>query len=306
LSADDANLTFQDTSFTGTVFMHSGSMAAGTDYSPRTNVDNPAAANPQNGGWWQSEFRYTGGSQTIDLTEVEFNVVWTNSSGNFQAGDSSTRDITLTAEYSLNGGASWQQIAAAQTYNLTVPGTVAQQPQNRVFTFGSPLTVDHATEDLWLRVKAENANATVGAYVNIKSIAFVGFVVPPVNDYTTWAAGYPGANLTAPNADGDGDGLSNNEERLWGLDPTKGGSVSPFVNPLNATSGTFTYTRRNPALTQANYHYQWSDTLAAWNDFIPASEIPGGTSPVESVTVTLPIPLLGGSKRFVRVLATEN
>lgn len=306
LSADDANLIFQDTSFTGTIFMHSGSMATGTYYSPRTNVDNPAVANPQNGGWWQSEFRYSGGSQTVDLTEVNLSMVWSNSSGNFQTGDTSVRDITLSAEYSLNGGTSWLAIATAQTYNLTVNGVSSSVPQTRSFTFASPLTVDHATEDLSLRVKAENTNATVGAYVNIKSIAFVGFVVPPVNDYTTWAAGYPGANLTDPNADGDGDGLTNNEERLWGLDPTKGGSVSPFVNPLNATSGTFTYTRRNPALTQANYHYQWSDTLEEWNNFIPANETPGGTSPVESVTVTLPSPLLGSSKRFVRVLATEN
>lgn len=306
LSADDANLIFQDTSFTGTVFMHSGSMATGTYYSPRTNVDNPAAANPQNGGWWQSELRYSGGSQTVDLTEVNLSMVWSNSSGNFQTGDTSVRDITLSAEYSLNGGTSWLAIATAQTYNLTVNGVSSSVPQTRAFTFASPLTVDHATEDLSLRVKAENTNATVGAYVNIKSIAFVGFVVPPVNDYTTWAAGYSGANLTDPNADGDGDGLTNNEERLWGLDPTKGGSVSPFVNPLNATSGTFTYTRRNPALTQANYHYQWSDTLEAWNDFIPANETPGGTSPVESVTGTLPSPLLGSSKRFVRVLATED
>ena len=48
LAADDANLTFEDVSFTGTVFMHSGNMATGDHYSPRTNVDNPAAASPQN------------------------------------------------------------------------------------------------------------------------------------------------------------------------------------------------------------------------------------------------------------------
>ncbi|MDP3850481.1 MAG: PEP-CTERM sorting domain-containing protein [Luteolibacter sp.] len=179
LTADYANLTFQDTSFTGTVFHHSGNLAGGDHFSPRTNVDNPGAASPQNGGWWQSEFRYAGGSQRISLENVVFDVVWTNSSGNRQAGDVIVRDITFSAEYSLNAGTTWNPIAAAQTYNLTVnPGTALQQYQNKTYTFASPLAVDHAAQDLWLRVRAENANATAGAYVNIRDISFSGTVVP--------------------------------------------------------------------------------------------------------------------------------
>jgi len=179
LSADDANLTFQDTSFTGTVFMHSGTMATGTYYSPRTNVDNPGAGAPQNGGWWQSEFRYTGGSQTIDLSSIVLDMVWSNSSGTLQVGDTVIRDIALTLEYSLNAGGLWTNASAAQTYNMTVnPGTAAQQHQDRTYTFASPLSVDHTTQDLWLRVRAENANLTAGAYVNIRDITFNGSVVP--------------------------------------------------------------------------------------------------------------------------------
>jgi hypothetical protein len=102
LTADDANLTFQDTSFTGSVFMHSGDMASGTYYSPRTNVDNPGATSPQNGGWWQSEFRYAGGSQAILLSDIVLDMVWSNSSGNLQVGDANVRDITLTLQYSLD------------------------------------------------------------------------------------------------------------------------------------------------------------------------------------------------------------
>jgi hypothetical protein len=41
LNADDANLTFEDTTFTGTVFMNQNDMASGTYYSPGTNVDSP-------------------------------------------------------------------------------------------------------------------------------------------------------------------------------------------------------------------------------------------------------------------------
>jgi hypothetical protein len=159
--------------------MHSGNMATGTYYSPRTNVDNPGAASPQNGGWWQAEFRYTGGSQSLLLSDIRLDVVWSNSGGNFQVGDAVVRDITLTLDYSLNGGALWTNVSAPQTYNLTVnPGTTAQQVQNRTFTYGTPLAVDHAAQDLWLRVRAENANLTAGAYVNVQQITVNGSVVP--------------------------------------------------------------------------------------------------------------------------------
>lgn len=179
LAADDANLTFQDTSFTGTVFMHSGTMAAGDHYSPRTNVDNPAAAS-QNGGWWQTEFRYTGGSQTVSLDSIVLDVVWSNNTGLVQSISTAgtVRDITLSTEYSLDGGTNWFAVSAAQTYDLTVVGSAAAQYQDRTFTPGSAIVVNHATQDLWLRVRAENANLTAGAYVNIRDITFNGTVVP--------------------------------------------------------------------------------------------------------------------------------
>ena len=51
------------------------------------------------------------------------------------------------------------------------------------------------------------------------------------DDYGTWSATYPGADLTDPNADLDGDGLSNDHERIWGLDPTRGSSAHPLTSP---------------------------------------------------------------------------
>jgi arylsulfatase A-like enzyme len=302
LSADDANLTFQDTTFSGTVFMHSGTMASGTYYSPRTNVDNPGASS-QNGGWWQSEFRYTGGSQTISLSDIVFRMVWSNSSGNLQAGDSSVRDITLTAESSLNGGANWTPISAPQTYNLTVnPGTAAEQHQNRTFTFASPLTVDYATQDLWLRLRAENAGGTAGAYVNVQSITFLGNVVGPPDDYSAWDALYPDTDLSDPAGDADSDGRTNFEEYAFGLDPADGASVSPVVAPDRA-AGTFTYTRRKPSLTGLSYIYQSSTTLAGWTDFTPAGESSNNGGPVETITVTIPPALLAEPGLFLRVEA---
>ena len=285
--------------------MHSNNMGTGTYYSPRTNVDNPAAASPQNGGWWQAEFRYTGGSQTVSLTDIRLNVVWSNSSGTIQTGDATVRDITLTAEYSLNGGASWFNISSPQTYNLTVNGqNAAGQHQDRTFTPATPIAVNHATQDLWLRVRAENANATAGAYVNISAITFVGTVVP-VDDYNLWAQSYPGADLTDPEADLDRDGVTNNDERIWGLDPTSGISPNPFTSPFDPATGFFTYTRRLKSLTGIDYTYQWSDSLNGWTEFTPANETASGESPIESVTVEVPAEIMG-SKFFIQVVATQD
>lgn len=176
VTGTSANLTFSDTTFTAPDFKNVGSRAY---FSPNTNVDNPAAAGGQNGGSWQSEFRYSGGSQTISLESVLFDMVWTNSTASFQVGDATVRDITLTGEYSVDGGTTWLALAAAQTYNMTVnPGTTAQQHQDRTFTLASPLTVNNATQDLWIRVKAENSGISSGAYANIRDITFNGTVVP--------------------------------------------------------------------------------------------------------------------------------
>lgn len=128
----------------------------------------------------------------------------------------------------------------------------------------------------------------------------------PQTPYQQWAALFPGADLSDPADDFDGDGLTNDEERLWGLDPTSGASVGAISSPIDAASGTFSYTRGNPALSGATYGYEWSETLAAngWTDFTPASETGDGASPVETVQVTLPAILLSKTRLFVRVLAT--
>jgi hypothetical protein len=134
-------------------------------------------------------------------------------------------------------------------------------------------------------------------------------VTPPATDYQNWTSLYPGNNLTDPNADLDGDGQTNNEERIWGLDPTTGASSNPISVPYNAATGTLTYTRRNPALnTGVSYLYESSATLAegSWQAFTPANVATNGATPVESVTITLPAALLGNSKLFVRVVATSN
>lgn len=128
----------------------------------------------------------------------------------------------------------------------------------------------------------------------------------PSEDYSAWAGQFSGADLADPSADHDGDGMTNGEEHIFGLNPTRGDSINPIALPLHASSGTLTYTRRRTALTGASFRYEWSATLEAgsWTPFTPASKASDGGDPVETVTVTLDGTLLEASKLFVRIVGT--
>ena len=78
---------------------------------------------------------------------------------------------------------------------------------------------------------------------------------------------------------------------------------------LNKTTGKFTYTRRDPALTGLTYLIQTTTTLKSgvgpgdWAT-VAADQSPSGPGDVQTVVVTLPgtVPL-PESALFVRVLA---
>ena len=127
-------------------------------------------------------------------------------------------------------------------------------------------------------------------------------------DILVWQARYPGANLSDPAADADGDGLSNREERLWGLDPTDARFFSSILDPPNR-NGIFRYTRRDPARTGATYSIWVSANLSpgSWLEDTGALQVSGGADAnhAETVTVTLSPALLGGERLFVQVRAVE-
>ena len=134
---------------------------------------------------------------------------------------------------------------------------------------------------------------------------------PMLPGYEAWLAAYPalvGADRSR-DADPDHDGLSNFAEYAFGLDPTKG-TGPPLVTVPNRTSGTFTYTRRDPALTGLSYVYQYSPNLdGTWSTFTPVVPdiVTPGAGNTQTVTVNLtgaPGNPLAGDSLFIRVAAT--
>ena len=123
-------------------------------------------------------------------------------------------------------------------------------------------------------------------------------------DYSAWAALFSGFTDTDPTHDPDHDGLTNLQEYAFGLDPTKGSSVSPVTAP-DKTAGTFTYTRRKQSLTGLTYTYESSTTLGGWAGFTPVSATSNSGDPVETITVTLTPALLAEPKLFLRVVASQ-
>jgi hypothetical protein len=128
------------------------------------------------------------------------------------------------------------------------------------------------------------------------------------NDYDNWSALYPGADLSDPDEDITGNGWTNNEARLFGLNPTSPASVNPIGVPLDAGTGTFSYTRRDVSLTGATYEIWTSTTLGpgSWVKDTGAGQTPGtpDANGVETVSVTLSATPVDG-RLFAQVRAVE-
>lgn len=125
-------------------------------------------------------------------------------------------------------------------------------------------------------------------------------------DYSSWAATFgPGFTDTAADSDPDSDGLSNQQEYAFGLNPISGSSVNPISVSLDKATGLFTYTRRDPALTGLSYTVETSLNLTTWPpDQGAIQNVISTSDDVQTVQVTLsagfPLP---ESRFFVRVSA---
>lgn len=128
-----------------------------------------------------------------------------------------------------------------------------------------------------------------------------------MDDYETWSAEFPGADLGDPDADFDGDGLRNHVELAFGLDPTDPASANPITVPLDAANGTLGFTRRDPQLTGLTYRVWTSGDLVNWTEDTGAVLTPGTPgNEIETVEVELSKDLLEGPVLFVRVSAAKE
>lgn len=163
-----------------------------------------------------------------------------------------------------------------------------------------------------VHVRVIDTNRTAGRRsldtLYIDEMYFLSLITPPQTDQQIWAAQWPGANLGDSAADLDKDGLSNGQERIWGLDPTNPASTNPYASAFNPQAGGFSYTRRNPALTGYAYTVWISDNLVEWSEDTGAQQAPGApdANGVQTVAVTLSPSASGTGRMFVRVRAVKT
>jgi autotransporter-associated beta strand protein len=131
--------------------------------------------------------------------------------------------------------------------------------------------------------------------------------VVTTTDYDTWAASYLPDIVTDPAADLDGDGLTNQQEYAFGLNPTLGSSINPITQQLDKATGIFQYTRRaTPTTTGLTYKVYYSTDLSDWLwDEFAAQSAATPVDGVETVTVTLAAAAPSGGRLFIRVEATQ-
>ena len=151
---------------------------------------------------------------------------------------------------------------------------------------------------------AFSTNSGPGYRINLAAAEFLA--APGDNDYVVWSSLYPDADLTDPNHDFDRDGLTNEVERIFGLDPTKGSSPEIFRAPVTPRE-TLTYTRRDDALTGKIFRIEVSISLEpdSWFEDLKATQVVKSLDDqgVETVEVTLDPNLLVYQTLFVRVIA---
>jgi len=114
-------------------------------------------------------------------------------------------------------------------------------------------------------------------------------------------------DMSNPAADLDRDGMTNDEERIWGLDPTSSTSSNPITNTAALRSnGNLTYTRRTTTLTGLTHTVWTSTNLSTWTRDTGATQTLVSTANnVQTMTVKLSNALLAQQKLFVRVQAAN-
>ena len=177
-----------------------------------------------------------------------------------------------------------------------------------------------ANTSIWQN--ANNIPATyAGSFIGVEASAYflgtfilsdngdVNFVAtfaqsPVTDDYTAWAEGYPGADLTDKEGDYDRDGFKNVDEYAFGTNPTLGNTALSSATVLS-NSLTVGFFRRSTANNQAPAYAVFSSTDLgnAFTNNGASISILTNVAPAgyQAASVTQPV---SGSKIFYRIKAT--
>jgi autotransporter-associated beta strand protein len=252
--------------------------------------------------------------------------IGSNSSGDIFTINSVISDGGNNFGFTTVGGGTVILAATANTY--TGPTTVSTTSTLQCDTLGAlgggPLSITGKIKlqytgtknvaSLTLGGVAKTATGTYGStasgatfqddiYFVVGSTGTVTVTV--TSNYATWLNGFtfaPGANTTAA-GDPDGDGVTNQKEYAFGLNPTLSSSVNPITQQLNKATGNFQYTRHaNPAATGIIYIVQTSNDLVSWTPGTTTETGLTTANNIETVTVKVTNPAVNG-KLFVRVEA---
>ena len=124
-----------------------------------------------------------------------------------------------------------------------------------------------------------------------------------LDSFTSWIfANYPALSDKSPTADPDDDGMTNHEEYAFGSDPSNGAATAPITSQLDMANGTFSYTRRNPALSGLTYTVWTSTDLLTWTPDPVSEQATSGDVQTVTVTLSADIPL-SAPNLFVRISA---
>lgn len=262
-------------------------VTAGVDLSDWTSFtvgggQNPFVNNP--GVGFSSLFRDGGGTQQFTNGADLGDIPYSNPGPSFTDGQL----ITFVFSNAAGTGSAFNSDGPTDVVKMYVDGTLTN-------TFSG---LDLDATDQYISFHAANTVA------NIDNLAITALSAANP-DYDTWAESFT-PTVGLPAADDDNDGLNNQEEYAFGLLPDSGASVNPFVVPLDKSTGSFSYTRRDPALTPLNYSVWFSTDLNVWIEDTGATEgTPVLSGEVETVPVTLstlpgdPLP----DKLFIQVRA---
>lgn len=129
---------------------------------------------------------------------------------------------------------------------------------------------------------------------------------PGLTDYAVWAAGWYGNELSDQWADWDGNGMTNQEARLWGMDPVASSRSSAITQPLDVRNGVFSYTRRDVGLSDAAYSVWVSTNLVDWTEDTGAVQSRQSlANDIETIEVSLSSDWLDHDELFIQVRAIE-